>query len=331
MRATRSVLDALLPAVCIYDCSLGEVLAWYKAEGDAWPIKHQTQLVMTDQPYSLLHVPHDKISLQDMVLASRVIGRFLRPGGHVVSFRLADQIAACKALLRTLRVPRLMKLLVMVHGAPLVVMRRPQYQTVDASRSTTALKNLAERAVQESANGAGHAGFASVHERKNGFVQSRYKGTHNVLENVRKASPAEISYATMGHQRQQVIGRLSQPQDTVLELFGGTSSTAASCAAMPGGQLSRFVGFERDQVCAQLSTASLARSLAPLVRDGHFDAALKLSAKDACAFIRHATSLIPVAAGRSGSARRSGAMMSETRPPPHLCQWKSLPNPRRFF
>lgn len=46
------------------------------------------------------------------------------------------------------------------------------------------------------ANGAGLAGFASINYRNHGFLQSWYKGTYNVLENVRKASPSEIVYVS---------------------------------------------------------------------------------------------------------------------------------------
>lgn len=93
---------------------------------------------------------------------------------------------------------------------------------------------------------------------------------------------------------------------------------------MPGGQSRRFVGCERDQVRAELSTANL-------VQDGRFGAAMKLSGNKACALSKHAISLIPVAACRTGSERRAGAIVSETRPPRQLCQWTSRPNRLRFF
>lgn len=132
--------------------------------------------------------------------------------------------------------------------------------------------------------------------------------------NVRKASLAEIVYAATGDKRQQMlrtqqntvalrqelIASSKEPQDTVVDLLASTFCTAAALATMPGVQFRRFVGSELDQVCAEQSTICLARTLAPLARDGRFVAALKLSANKASAINKHATSKIPVAARRSG-------------------------------
>lgn len=104
---------------------------------------------------------------------------------------------------------------------------------------------------------------------------------------------------------QKLIARLRRPQDTAVDLVSGTVSNAAARATMPGGRFCRFGGCERDQVCAKLSTAGLARMLGPLVRDGRFEAALKVPANQARALNKQATSLIPEAALRNVVRARS--------------------------
>lgn len=180
--------------------------------------------------------------------------------------------------------------LLMVAGAPLLVTRHPHYKTRYASRSSTALKTFADFAVHAKANGAGLSGFAAVTYRNHGFAQSRYKGTHSALKNVHKASPAEIACALSDGKRQQMLrtqqkpeellqelmARFSQPQETVADLFSGTFSTATAFAEMPGGHFGHFVGCARGKVCAELATASLESTLAPLERDGRSDAVFGL-------------------------------------------------------
>lgn len=142
-----------------------------------------------------------------MVQASRVIGRLVRPSGHVVIFRSADQIAARKAVLCTPREPGQTTHLFAVYGAPLVVTRHPLYQKGYASRSTTALNNFAEFEVHTNTNGAGQTGLGSVSYRNHVLVQLLLQEAHNALEIVRKASPAEMAYAVSGYKRQQMLRR----------------------------------------------------------------------------------------------------------------------------
>ena len=350
--AAHQVLDVLTPLLCTYDCGFEEFLSTHKQAQQAWPLDGTVQLVLTDPPYNLFELPHDRISAEQMKQTAELIGRLVRPGGHVVIFCAADQIGAWGLLLRRVMQPGTNTPVFMVDGAPLVVTRHPNYQTGYAQgRSTTSLSNCAEFAVHATANGAGLAGFASVNYRNHGFLQSRYKGTHNVLENVRKATPSEIVYVsapktdkkkrsvTMLRPQQkplallqELIARFSQPQDTVVDLFAGTFSTAAACATMPGGLFRRFVGCEVDAECAELALVSLARTVAPLVREGRFDAFLNLPGGTSN-LKRNASKLLPVTttAARAGKRPAGGAVMSETAAPPKVCKWTSLPEKLQLF
>lgn len=139
------------------------------------------------------------------------------PGRHVGIFHSADQIAACKAVLCTLG--ELGQTTFLVFGAPLVPTRQPHYQTESALRSTTSLSIFADFVVQARANAADLLGFASLTYRNHRLVQSRYKRAHNVLESVRKESPAEIVYAARGGNRQQMLPTQPTPVALLQELI----------------------------------------------------------------------------------------------------------------
>lgn len=61
------------------------------------------------------------------------------------------------------------------------------------------------------ANGAGLVGFASVNYHNLGFMQTRLKGMHIVLKNMRKACPAEMMNAATGDKRQQMLRTQQKP------------------------------------------------------------------------------------------------------------------------
>lgn len=346
--AASALLDTLSPVLRTYACGFADVEELHKQQAPTWKLTHAAQLVFTDPPYNLRAVPQDTITVEDMKAAARVMGRTLRPGRHLVLFCAAHQLGAWKVVLEALRQPGSSEPLLMVDGAPLVITWHPNYNTGYCSRSTTALKNCAEFAVHATAAGAGAAGFAAVNYANHGFLQSRFGGTDNVLENVRKAVQSEIIYVpteTKDKRRmlrtqqkpvpllQELIARFSQPQDMVVDLFSGTLSTAPACAKMPGGAFGRFVGCERDEECVRYSRAWLAQMVAPVVKDGTFDTVLRLSPRAAKRLHGHAEVLSPMRSTRVGVGFGRGhtLVLSDTVPPSRLCWWTAVPRQLQEF
>lgn len=107
----------------------------------------------------------------------------------------------------------------------------------------------------------------SVNYRGNGLVQSQNKLMHNVQENVRMASLAEIAYVATGEEwqsmlrtkrkqvalLQELMARFFQPQDTVVDWHSGSFFIPAVSATVLGGLFRRFIRCDRDQECADFS------------------------------------------------------------------------------
>lgn len=105
MVAEHQVLDVLSRLLCTYACGFEEFLSTHEQAQPGWPLNGTMQLVLTDPPYNLFDLPHDRITGKQMLQAAALLGRLVRPGGHAVIFCSADQIGAWRLTLRNIKQP----------------------------------------------------------------------------------------------------------------------------------------------------------------------------------------------------------------------------------
>lgn len=97
-----------------------------------------------------------------------------------------------------------------------------------------------------------------------GFVKSRLSGFVNIIDSGKRLPAGErLVYANTERSvprrarteqkntnfLDEIICRLSKPSDVVVDMCGGTFSTAMTCIKIPDEQLRVFVGCEKNKEC----------------------------------------------------------------------------------
>jgi hypothetical protein len=242
------------------------------------------QLVLTDPPYNTRrerdrrNSGHDSLTLEDLRKASTVISSLLRPGGHAIVFCDVQQFKDWKIALEE-------RADMMVDSMPLALVRAPGTYFQRPSRKSTTLVNMYEIAVHATKRGEGRGACDMVSYRNFDQVPSRFKGWCNVIDNVPKPSMGEslmrAAAAGAGTEfvrseqkpvllMQELIYRFSKAQDTVVDLFSGTYSTAVACITVPDGCYRHFVGCELDRECHSQAKKRLRAEFAKQYRKGSF-------------------------------------------------------------
>lgn len=274
LTAKRELEDAMSPYVRLYNCSFEELLDTDETTYSASKMENRVQLLLTDPPLSMRRQRergksgHDHITREEMKIAALKAEEQVRPGGHVIVFCSMEQYHVWERNFRVL-VDEEKEPVFSVDPMPLSFVRRPGY---DSSypfkfRKTCRLYNLAEHALHATRKGAGGMALEMVTYKPFNYVPSRHPGWGNVFDNVpplesgeallqmekksngvekaKKVRPGQKSEKLM----RELVARFSLPGDLVVDMFGGTFTTAIACLTMPVGEHRIFVGCELEEKC----------------------------------------------------------------------------------
>jgi DNA modification methylase len=243
------------------------------------------QLVLTDPPYNTRrrsgqsNSSYDCLLSEDMRDAAAAMSALLRPGGHLVVFCALQQFSEWVDCLSSYPDMR-------ADPMPLFLVRSPGTYLQAPDRLTNSLMNMVEVAVHASKNGEGRNGYGMVSYKQFGHVPSRFAGWCNVIDNIERAGRGETLVRSLLQDElrepfryeqksealmKELICRLSQPEDTVVDLFSGTYSTAAACLRIPDGMYRRFVGCELDKTCHEAAMWRVRAAFAREYAKGSFE------------------------------------------------------------
>ena len=143
----------------------------------------------------------------------------------------------------------------------MVFVRYPGHYKSDPKVKSTMLQGVCEYAVHLTRIGASiEVSHAMVDYRPQGYVATRHAGWTNVIDNLQRHTPTERvmkpdGQALRNEQKSramlmELISRFTKPSDIVVDLFGGTFSTATACLELP--QPRKFMGCEMDEEAYEL-------------------------------------------------------------------------------
>lgn len=196
------------------------------------------------------------------------VNELLRPGGHVFIMCSAVQFAqwvVCFQEKTESNERGEQRAAFLVDEHDFIMVNAPGHYSGFAHRKSTSFISFASKCFHAVNAGAGReASNEMVRYECFGFVQSRFPGFVNEIDSVERLPPGEqLFYGQsegLGLRRlraeqkninllRELICRLSKPGDLVVDLFGGTFSTAIACMKIPKEQLRVFIGFEKDVDC----------------------------------------------------------------------------------
>lgn len=174
-----------------------------------------------------------------------------------------------------------------VDSAPLLIIKDPHAFTPQR-RSSTNLSRKVEFVVHATRTGAdAQDAYESVNYRSFNSVPSRFPAHLNVIDNVRPPlyhevvrrpgssgdtrsskwmRPEQKSLALM----EELVQRLTQPRDIVVDLFAGTCVTALACLRIPMGQYRLAVCSDVDARVIDASIGRLRREVVDQLCMGNF-------------------------------------------------------------
>lgn len=237
-------------------------------------ISRNVQLVLMDPPFNIrrekgrLDSAYDILDVDQMFGVVDAVDELLRPGGHVFIMCSAVQFAQWVVCFQE-------KTFVAENGKEtaafhvdehdFIMVNAPGHYNGFAHRKSTSFVSFATKGFHAVKVGAGREdSHDMVRYESFGFVKSRLPAFVNVIDNVERLPVGERLFysATDGcparrvraEQKsisllQEIICRLSKPGDLVVDMFGGTFSTAVACMKIPNEQLRVFVGCELDKNC----------------------------------------------------------------------------------
>lgn len=238
----------------------------------------EVQLILTDPPYECRrelnkkNSSHDVLSYIDMQETADTCAKLLRPGGHVVLFCAPDQFKNWSTAFSNCREEddEEKKAFLLSKTPMLFIPQVGQYRQVLNHRKLT-LANISEQAlhvVRRVSRRHYKAAFDMVSWTGQGYIPSSFPAHTNVMNNVPALSVGERFYRTdskgasssKGNRPQmlrpeqksvlllkELIARFSNPGDIVVDLFGGTFSTAIAALTLPDMRI--FVGGDSDAAC----------------------------------------------------------------------------------
>ena len=153
--------------------------------------------------------------------------------------------------------------------------------------------------------------------RNHGYVHSTYPAVKHIIDNVPRLAPGEqvrvritseiqepdnggssnqedtsTPTTTLRTEQkptpllQEIVCRYSQPGDKVVDLFGGTFSTAIATLSLPQHRV--FIGTELDKQCFDVAMQNVYNKLASYIATGQTDIVIPQEVRDACNIIhRH--------------------------------------------
>lgn len=272
---TTSSADALWtamkPHVALYRCSFADLVETHHVVGGEESLDCSVQLVLSDPPYNCRrergdeNAAHDVLFDNDMEQVVDVIARVLRKGGHALVFCSIQQFNTWSDFFRS-------------HGEregnrwspTFTVSPSPDYFVYHSSahkafpgRQSCTRSNAVELAVHVKKNGLSfEAEKSMVNYRSHNFVQSSLSPFRNVIDSIRGLEPGEkllhrptqdSTYKMMRPEQKclallkELIARHTNPDDIVVDLFGGTFSAAIACLTLPDKR--KFIGCELDEEC----------------------------------------------------------------------------------
>lgn len=227
-------------------------------------LMESAQLVLTDPPFNIRrengyrNSVYDSLSVKEMDAVVEVFDEVLKPGGHGLLFCTGQQFPLWVQKFNSYRRKNFV-----ADKTALVMAWHPAANKSFPGRWSTTLQNCVEQAVHVKKRGLTTEQEAEVVNYSNfNYVQSDYPGHKNVINNVRgleageqvriKDEDAEKVVSLRNEQKpvsllKELISRFSQPGDLVVDLFGGTFSTAVACFSLR--QHRRFLGCELDKRC----------------------------------------------------------------------------------
>ena len=262
----RARLSTLMtPYVRIYECSFNELVGLDEMASGSESISESVQLVLTDPPFNHRRTgnrpnsEHDSISKDEMKEVIDLVNEVLRPGGHAIMFCSPSQFHEWHGLLqgdiddegrRTFN----------TDPHPMTLVNTPRHFYGRIRKKTTALHPVTSWAVHATKTGlANDDAFDLVDYSNHAFISSTHLAWTNVIDGVDRLKPGErlmrkseagATTALRPEQKsrallQELICRFSKPGTVVVDMFGGTFSTAAACLTLPKHRI--FVGCEMDE------------------------------------------------------------------------------------
>ena len=278
------------PLLRLHDVGFDELLEADEMEG-LGSISGQVQLVLTDPPYNVRrerdaeNAHYDAMSKAQMKDTVELISVLLRAGGHAVVFCTVQQFAQWSRYFTEHK--SMGKDTFSVDKVPMVFSKHPSAVNGFPGRRSCSLQSSAEFAIHLKKNGLEFNTEATmVNYRPFNFVPSTQPAYTNVMDNIPRLMPGEqLRVANPGNQKvrtkalrpeqksaallRELVSRFSQPKDLVVDLFGGTFSTAVACISLPEHR--RFIGCEMDAVCFSRAFSYVYTRLAEVIHDGKTD------------------------------------------------------------
>ena len=267
------------------------------------------QLVLTDPPYNIrkdrgcANSEYDSLATDEMKEVVHIISNLLRPGGHAIVFCSIKQFSIWHDLFASVKQRPDMRKPTPVFSVDKVPLTIAKHQSVNSSFPGTiscSLRSTCEFAVHLKKNGLSFSEEEQmVDYRHHNYVASTYAATRNIINNVRWLLPGEQlrvpkrdgtgTEALRTEQKplgllRELISRFSKPRDLVVDLFGGTFSTAVACFTIP--QHRRFAGCEPDESCFKVAEENTVFRFATAIFDKSSDITLSDDFATAAALVR---------------------------------------------
>ena len=278
--SSEKVKSLMSPFCCIYDDEFWELLDVESVEMGT-PLDGRVQLLLTDPPYnsrkerSYYNLTHDSLTEEDMALCVNMFATMLRPGGHGLIFCSPLQFKKWHDLSQkhvTMEVEddegpsqtREVKSF-SVEDIRLTFASVPGHMQQKPYMRKLHRPSVVEGAVHFWRNGENFETALSMVEYSNyGHIPGWHRGYTNCIDNFPLVSgkdkvvirndkgnlsslrPEQKPVSLM----KELICKYSKGGDIVVDMFGGTFSTAKACLELPEHRI--FVGCDNDSSCVNL-------------------------------------------------------------------------------